>query len=113
MGAIQKYVSGLDPNIEAKPYNPEFDVPYESVEDYILTLRTCCRKESSHFAWPVEGLSFQKAFTVALHHLPPGCMISIKNSHPLPDKLFKRRAELREGSGGRPSSQRRNAVNIA
>ena len=56
---IQKYVGELDPNLQVPPYDSERDVPYESVEDYILTLRTSCRVDDSRFAWPVEGLSFQ------------------------------------------------------
>ena len=99
----QQYVGSLDPNLNVPPYDAEFDVPFDSVEDNILGLPTSYRAEDSRFAWPVEGLSFQKAFTVALHHLPPGCMIAIRSGQPLATGRMARDGRSLAGQWWKPS----------
>ena len=54
-----------------KAFKVEDDIPYESVMDFVATIRAACIP-GGPFDWPPEGLQFQKALQVATHHCPPG-----------------------------------------
>ena len=90
---MQQYVNKLPVDWVAEPFNPkQEEIPYSSIQDYVQTLRSNC-SPLGPFTWPSEAFTFQRALTVALHHMPPGHMITIKNHRALPE-------ELRQSSGG-------------
>jgi hypothetical protein len=89
---IQEYSKTLQ-DIAPEPL-PEQDVQYESVMDFVYTMRCCASNPTSVFQWPSDALSFQQAFTVALHHLPPGCMVTL-NRRGIPQHLKSASNELK------------------
>ena len=72
------------------------EVPYERIDDYVNTLRQSCDEGTGAFKWPSTRFSFIRAFSVALHHLPTGHMVTIKNAQPLPAKFFDLNGKLLE-----------------
>ena len=72
----------------------ECEVPFESIEDYVVTLRQSASTAASAFRWPTQSLSFQKGFSVALQHVPPGCFVVLRNSSPMPHFLRKSEHEV-------------------
>ena len=65
------YTESLDRRGTVQQHNPKDDVLYESIADYVSTLRNACIPLGP-FAWPSESLRFNKGVAVALHHCPPG-----------------------------------------
>ena len=82
---IQEYMSECPLNTLNAKFADE--VPFESVEDWVTTIRQACTAPGAAFFWPSEKLSFQRALAVALAHLPPGCFITIRSAKPLPQRL--------------------------
>ena len=82
---IQEYMSECPLNTLDAKFADE--VPFESVEDWVTTIRQACTAPGAAFFWPSEKLSFQRALAVALAHLPPGCFITIRSAKPLPQRL--------------------------
>ena len=72
----------------AASLEPADEVPYESVDDYINTLRQASEEGKGAFKWPSTMFGFMRALAVALHHLPTGHMVTIKNAQPIPEKLY-------------------------
>ncbi len=70
-----------------RPWSRDRMVQAESIADIVASIRNASSKPWSKFHWPVPGLSFQQAFTVALHHLLPGHYLALRNGDPIPDKL--------------------------
>ncbi len=64
------------------------EIPYQSIEDWVVTLRQASMAPGAAFFWPSEKLSFQRALAVSLNHLPPDCFITIKSSMPVPKRLL-------------------------
>ena len=83
---IQAYVEGLPPDAVIYPHGPEKEVPFESISDYVCTLRRACAPDSP-FEWPNESMLFEKAIAVAAHHLPPGFAMCIQNKLPIPSSI--------------------------
>ncbi|MDA8609346.1 hypothetical protein N9L19_00390 [bacterium] len=75
-------------------HNPAEEAPYESIADFVTTIRKCA-ENGSHFRWPSESFGVLKVITHAIHMLPPGGMLQIKSSAPLPARFFKA-GKLRE-----------------
>ena len=46
-------------------------IPYESIEDYALTMKVSRETPLSKFLWPADDYKFNKHLAVALRHLPP------------------------------------------
>ena len=67
--------------------------------DYVTTMRVACEQKGSAFTWPKSAFSASHSFAVALTHLPPGYMVSLQNSAPVPVEM-QRPEELRRSSGG-------------
>ena len=88
MESIYEYVSNHPPSACAATLEPADEVPYESVDDYINTLRQSSEEGTGVFKWPSTKYGFMRALAVALHHLPIGRMVTIKNAQPIPDKLY-------------------------
>ena len=82
---IQEYMSECPMNTTRPRFVDE--VPFESVEDWVTTIRQACIAPGAAFHWPSEKLSFQRALAVALAHLPPGCFLTIRSAKPLPRRL--------------------------
>jgi hypothetical protein len=82
---IQEYTSECPMNTSGN--NSVNEVHYESVEDWVATIRQACIAPGAAFHWPSGKLSFQTAVAVALVHLPPGCHITIRSGKPLPEKF--------------------------
>ena len=93
---VQEYVQGLDAT--ARWNEPSDEVPFESVEDFILTMKMITSEGNKHFRWPSERISLQKTLSVALHHMPPGTYIPIRSALPIPDLFL---AEPRGAGGSR------------
>ena len=62
----------------------KFWIPPDSIEEYVSTLRQQCGHSSAAFRWPHSKLSFQKAFELTLHLMPPGHMSVMQNGMPIP-----------------------------
>ena len=91
MESIYEYVVNTS---SAASLEPADEVPYERIDDYVNTLRQSCDEGTGAFKWPSTRFSFIRAFAVALHHLPIGHMVTIKNAQPLPAKLFDSNCKL-------------------
>ena len=64
------------------------EVPYESVIDYVNTLRNSATGCHAAFWWPSSKVDFQRSFGTALHMLPPGCFLCLHNKRPPPASLL-------------------------
>ena len=96
---IQEYARDCVDTGTADTYSPDKEVPFESIDDYVCTLRNPGSMSTASFLWPSTSLSFQMAIAVALHHLPPGNMFVIKNGRKLP-KRFDPKFNQGPGTGG-------------
>ncbi len=96
---IQEYARQIGPDGTADTFDPALEVPYESISDFVCTLRNCATAANSVFLWPSPSINFMKALTVAIHHLPPGCMVTITNARPLPSSLLAPRQEWQTTGG--------------
>ena len=74
-------------------FDPRNAIIHESIADFVATLRAEGSYPQSHFQWPVGSIAFQNAMTVALHHLPPGHYITIKNGRDPPASHFDEKEE--------------------
>jgi hypothetical protein len=83
---IQEYMSECP--IENTPPHFSGEIPYQSIEDWLATLRQASMAPGAAFFWPSEKLTFQRALAVALNHLPPDCFITIKSSKPVPRRFL-------------------------
>ena len=85
--AIQEYVASLPMGAVVGNFDIANEIPFESIQDYVNTLRNACLPTGS-FVWPDDSMSYQTALTVAIHHCPPGHMVMLKNALPVPDKFL-------------------------
>ena len=83
---IHEYMKHAEPG--AFVYEPQNSMQYETIEDFVSTIRAAASHENSKFRWPEKMLSFEHAVSISLHHLPPGYMISIRNGKACPDNLL-------------------------
>ena len=60
---------------------------FESVSDFVSSLRAEASYPDSHFKWPEQSFTYEMMLAMAIHHLPPGYHVSIKNGRPCPNKL--------------------------
>ena len=42
----------------------------------------------AHFKWPEQRMTYEMMIAQAVHHLPPGYQVSIKNGNPCPKELL-------------------------
>ena len=71
------------------------ETPYESIDDFVNTLRQAATGADAAFLWPSERLAVMRSIATALHHLPTGCMISIKNARAIPKIYFDKHDKLK------------------
>ena len=100
---IQSYVEGLPQDAVVYPHGPEKEVPFESISDYVCTLRRAYAPDSP-FVWPNESMLFEKAITVAAHHLPPGFALCIQNKRPTPAGIAGQPPPQQPTTSGAPGS---------
>ena len=96
---VHKYVRDLAGDSIAFPRNPQAEIPFESIQDYVSTLRWACGPDSP-FIWPSESMNFEKALSVAIH-LPPGYAVCVQNKRPIPENIA---GVAPPGKGGASSS---------
>ena len=89
---IQSYVAGIRNTVES--YNPSRDVLFDSIEDYVCTMRNASSTVQSKFVWPCFAISFQQAIAASLATMPPGCCLVIANGLDIPQHLLTRRKEF-------------------
>ena len=70
------------------------EIPYQSVEDFANTMRQSSSDKDGKFLWPSPRYGIGKAIAAALHHLPVGHMVSIKNAQKIPLKYYRPNGEL-------------------
>ena len=63
-------------------------MPYESITDYCYMLQVNGKLPSAAFWWPLINVHMNMFFEVALHELPPGKIITVKNAKPIPAELL-------------------------
>ena len=81
---VQDYVKEL-PQDHAVEYTDASKHPqYKSMIDFVTTMRMSCEAKGTAFKWPQYGLTTTNSFSVALTHMPPGHMVSLLNSAPIP-----------------------------
>ena len=85
---IHDYVRSLPVGAVMPQHDPENDVPYASIDDFVATMRMSCRP-GGPFVWPGENLKYNQYLAIALHHLPPGKAVLIKNAAVIPEKFLK------------------------
>ena len=85
---IHEYVRSLPEDAVMQQHDPENDVPYASIDDFVETMRLSCRP-GGPFVWPGENLKYNQYLAIALHHLPPGKAVMIKNAAVIPEKFLK------------------------
>ena len=66
----------------------EAEVPFQSIEYFVNTMRQASCDGKGKFVWPSPRYGMGKAIAAALHHLPVGHMVSIKNAQAIPAKYY-------------------------
>ena len=61
----------------------EDEIPFGCIDDYVNTMRQSCEEGVGAFKWPSYKFGFMRAIAVALHHLPVGHIVTIKNAQPI------------------------------
>ena len=84
---IHDYVRNLGERSLRHPHDPLQDIPYQSIHDYVETMRASCHPDGP-FTWAGENAKYNQFLAIALHHLPPGKAMLIKNDAPIPDNYL-------------------------
>ena len=95
MEDIYEYASQWPPRRCARRADVAWEVPYESVDDFVNTMRQSSNDGTGAFLWPSERIGIMRAIAVSLHHLPVGHMVSIKNAQNIPDEFYDKNGALR------------------
>ena len=111
---VQEYVRKL-PAHHVVHYTDASTFPqYRGIIDFVTTMRVACEPKGSAFIWPQHYRGLVNAFSVALTHLPPGYMTSLRNTAPIPAWLQRpadRRKQKSVGpSGGSPMREATGAA---
>ena len=96
---VQDYVKRIGQLDTVQFHDPKSDVPYNSISDYVSTLRNVCAPDGP-FQWPSENLRFNKGVTVALHHCPPGHAVCLQNGRSIPERMLKHSYKSVRPAGG-------------
>ena len=75
---IHDYVRDLGLDAVKFSHDPNKDVPYFSIHDFVETMRASCKPDGP-FTWAGENMKYNQYLAIALHHLPPGKAVLIKN----------------------------------
>ena len=83
---IRKYLKNETPGaVVWKPWNAFI---FDSITDFVSTLRAEASMPGAHFKWPEQRMTYEMVIAQAIHHLPPGYHVSIKNGNPCPKELL-------------------------
>ena len=83
---IRKYLKNETPGaVVWKPWNAFI---FDSITDFVSSLRAVACMPGAHFKWPEQRMTYEMVLAQAIHHLPPGCHMSIKNGNPCPKELL-------------------------
>ena len=88
LNKIHDYVWMLPREVVQDAHDATQDVPFESIADFVETMHIACQP-GGPFEWPAENRRYNQCLAVALHHLPPGKAVLIKNSKQMPPWLIK------------------------
>ena len=91
LSEVQRYVRSIPSNGIMQTYEVPQQVPYNSILDYVCTLRNSAAIGAA-FTWPSDAFNDVKGIAVALHHCPPGGMVVIQNRVPIPEKFLEPKA---------------------
>ena len=67
---IHRYVGAWPPERCGEKRKVQDEVAFQSIEDFVNTIRQSCSEPGAAFLWPSRRVQFGKAISVALHHLP-------------------------------------------
>ena len=87
---VQDYVQCISDVLEKRPvrgFTPENSFQFASIQDYVSTVRYEASQEGGAFQWPHDNISFEIGLGIALHHLPPGFMVTVQNGKPCPKSI--------------------------
>ena len=70
-------------------------MPFQSIDDFVNTMRQSSSGGDAAFLWPSERMGIMRAIAVAIHHLPVGHMVSIKNAQKIPAKFYEKDGSLK------------------
>ena len=90
---ILDHVAAFPPHVCAPKREVAHEVPHQSIDDYVNTLRQAC-SHGGPFRWPSDRYGFMRVVGVAFHHLPTGYMFSIKNAQEIPDDYYHKSGKL-------------------
>ena len=83
---IEDYLETTKPGaIQWYPWNAYI---FDSVTDFVSSLRAEASMPGAHFKWPEQRMTYEMMIAQAIHHLPPGHHVSIKNGNLCPKKLL-------------------------
>ena len=82
---IAMYLSNEKPG--ALMWNPCNAYIFDSITDFVSTLRAEASMPGAHFKWPEQRMTYEMIIAQAIHHLPPGYQVSIRNGNPCPKGL--------------------------
>ena len=83
---IFAYAIKWPPRHCARRTDVAWEVPYESIDDFVNAMRQSSKDSTGAFLWPSEHIGIMRAMGVSLHHLPVEHMTSIKNAQKTPKK---------------------------
>ena len=96
---VQDYVRALPTTGVAEYQDPARMPQYNSVFDFVATMRTACERKGAAFAWPSPATNLAQSFSVAMTMCPPGHMVSLNNDARIPSWLRRARLSPKGGKG--------------
>ena len=85
---IRKYFKNGTPG--AVVWKPWDAFIFDNITDFVSSLRAEASMPGAHFKWPEQRMTYEMVLAQAIHHLPPGYHVSIKNGSPCPKELLLR-----------------------
>ena len=67
---VLRYVELWPPNLCAHKRDVSMETPYQSIDDFVNTMRQSSSDSGGAFLWPSERFGIMRAIAVTLHHLP-------------------------------------------
>ena len=83
---IQSYILSREANT-VSAYSPTEWTPLDCIYEFVVAFKLSCQQPCSHFVWPDtnNSLSFTMTLVAAIHYLPPGKCVIVKNGRPFPE----------------------------
>ena len=83
---IREYLKNETPGaVVWKPWNAFI---FDSITDFVSRLCAEASMPGAHFKWPEQRMTYEMVVAQAIHHLPPGYHVSVKNGSPCPKELL-------------------------